>query len=226
VEFTLWQASPTWDSHASVTHKFEEAREQSTCVETHALRRIHRMRALPPSREHLMEVRRIVLGWLDQLSPQSQQQEQWPQIPPAGFITSQGFSHELRNLHTKLQARNPQIPKHLLDSALRTVDPQESLAIADLPPQSQWLRYDRALAASHIKSQAAAEACDEDDAAHAVRAEDPSSRAESIERLRTLKGELQPVLFPTLHSQLSPIAPLVLAQQPQALHDSDFIVLL
>ena len=225
VELTAWQASPTWDSHLSVARKFEEAREQATCVEAHTLRRIRRLRALPPSRTHLVEIRRTVLGWLSQ-GQADDEGENWPQIPPAGFVTAQGFNHELRRLHAHLQPTP--LPRALLDAALRDVDPQECLAIADLPPQSQWVRYDRARAS---QPQAPSLQGDEDDALQGVRAQDPAVRAQRIARLQQFKGEelAQGVVatprFATLRTQPMDLAPLI-AQPAPTLHDSDYIVLL
>ena len=234
VEFTMWQASPSWDSHASVARKFEEARAIETCIERHTLCRIHRLRALPPSRPHLTEVRRIVLGWLSS-DKEEEEEERWPQIPPAGFVTARDFTHELRQLRTRLLLPANLAPqqKKLIEDALRDVDPQECLAIADLPSHSQWQRYDRMLLDS--KKKRLAQRCeqgDEDDALEAVRAQDPAARAESIARLHTLKGD-EPLRWGvltsayTLSSEPAPFGPLVLPHDAlPVLHDSDYVVLL
>ena len=266
VEFTLWQASPTWDSPVTIAHKFEEAQEQNTCVEMHALHRIRRLRALPPETDHLTEVRRIVLGWLSCSQrpppppaagqPEQQQQEEeeeenenWPQLPPAGFITAQAFTHELRRLRARLhdamgipeaQNNNPNL-RELLKTALRDVDPQECLAIASLPAQSQWTRYDRAMQQKqqqqqqqHNNSSREEEDEDEDDAQQAVLNQNPQICAERIARLKAIKdnaalgrGILTGGWTPA-HMQQHAAGPLIIIADAAnnnagVLHDSDYV---
>ena len=58
------QSSQQWDSLASIRAKFNEAQQIATCVENHTLRRIARLRSLPPKRENLEEIGRTVIAWL------------------------------------------------------------------------------------------------------------------------------------------------------------------
>ena len=138
VEFVSLQASPTWDSKQAARRKFEDAQTLDACVEMHVLRRIQRLRALPPTRAKLEEVRRTVVSWM--ACDASDDTLPWPQLPPSGFVSGGGLSHEWESARTQLQKRLPAHLEPILRSAMRTLDPEECQAVFNMPPRSQWLR--------------------------------------------------------------------------------------
>jgi hypothetical protein len=55
--------SSDWDSPASVKRKFEEASIVDTCIETWTLRRLIGIRSLPPDKQRMEELGRILSAW-------------------------------------------------------------------------------------------------------------------------------------------------------------------
>jgi ATP-dependent DNA ligase len=135
-ELVGMQASPTWDTPASVQRKFDDACAIETCVEMHVLRRMARLRALPATRRRLEEIGRTVTAWLASTAPPDSKDvgadaagaaeadggtaaggqkrkraatagEGWPQLPPGGFTTINGLSQLIEGAQDTLCARLP-----------------------------------------------------------------------------------------------------------------------
>ena len=150
VEWVRMQASPAWDTRESAARKFEAAQTLATCVEQHVLRRIYRMRALPPSRKRLEEIGRTLRGWVSSSSvsvvaggaeENDEGGERWPQLPPGGFVTIHGLSTEIEGARAKVL---PDADDAWTRSVFRRLSPEERQAMADLPARSQWRAFDGA----------------------------------------------------------------------------------
>ena len=135
IEFAGHQMSAC-DSNKSIVMKFREAQATATCIEDFTYRRINRMRALPPSKKKLEEIRRVVetIQFLKNGEPASE--EEWPRPPPVGFCSPDGFSLMLENV-SKYPPINPKL-KTSQENALKKLTPDERQAWVGLPVHSQW----------------------------------------------------------------------------------------
>ena len=102
----------TLDTHASIVIKFEQAQEIETCAESHAMRRIAELRALPARQPRLVEIARLLESM--------QGSAKWPQPLPSQMPSIIG-------LNTLLKA-----------SKLKDLTPEERLALRGNKNDSQW----------------------------------------------------------------------------------------
>jgi hypothetical protein len=184
VEFYEDGTLPVWDTAEHIRAKFDDAAALDRfCIERATLQRIQRLRALPPKRETLREMRKIVQAWMrhyDEPTPL-----EWPQAPPSYEVTNAGLNAELGHardlLLRKLTAASPKL-RPLIESALRPLEVTEGEALFNLPPPSQWAVWDRRRRAKDdeatLPSQEAVEWH-----AHAAQL-----KAQLIDRLQTLKA--------------------------------------
>jgi hypothetical protein len=139
IEFAGHQMSAC-DNNKTIETKFREAQMTATCIEDFTYRRINRMRALPPSKKKLEEIRRIV-ETIQSLNNNSHdgpaaEEEEWPRPPPVGFCSPDGFSLMLENV-SKYPTADPRLNKSQ-ESAFKKLTPEERQAWVGLPVHSQW----------------------------------------------------------------------------------------
>jgi hypothetical protein len=147
IEFAGYNMS-TCDSNKSIEAKFAEAQTIATCIQDFTLRRINRMRALPPSKKKLEEIRRVVetIQYLNNNEPDTE--EEWPRPPPVGFCSPDGFSLMLENV-SKYPTVNSQL-KASQEKAFKKLTPEERQAWVGLPVHSQWKNMRSAVAPPQI----------------------------------------------------------------------------
>jgi hypothetical protein len=98
------------------------------------------LRALPPKRDTVRMVRRIVQAWVSQYESQ---EDEWPQVPPSFEVTNAGLNTEWGNARDLLLRKLPATMRSLVESALRPLQVEEGEALFNLPPHSQWAIWDR-----------------------------------------------------------------------------------
>jgi len=150
IEFYAAGGTPVWDTLAQIQAKFEDAAAfDRFCIERSTLQRLQRLRALPPKRDTVRMVRRIVQAWMrhyDDESGEPQQQQRalkWPQVPPSFEVTNGGLNAEWNNARDLLLRKLPPTMRPLVESALRPLQVEEGEALFNLPPHSQWAIWDR-----------------------------------------------------------------------------------
>ena len=168
---STYASSAAWDTPKTIKMKFTEAQDLVTCIETHVLRRILNLRALPAKKTNLEEIGRILFAWC------TNQDEKWPQMPPGNMASIDGLSHLLKKAMQGLLAGSPtmlfpnndsdvvvvvendeegasssqqqpqsKIAPALIQSALRPLSVEERQAMAGLQARSQWAKMDNKLA--------------------------------------------------------------------------------
>ena len=173
---------PVWDTPAQIHAKFADAVALDRfCLERATLQRLQRLRALPPKRETLREVRNILRAWVDHYDRDAP--PEWPQTPPSYEVTNAGFNAELGHARDLLLRKLATL-RPLIESALRPLEVTEGEALFNLPPPSQWAVWDARRAAAKQKAEAprpTQEAVEWD--AHAAQL-----KAQLVDRLQTLKA--------------------------------------
>ena len=188
------QLAGSIDSIESTAKKFEEAIDVRNCVETHTLRSVARMRALPASRQRLEEIGRIARGWLASYNTVD---EKWPQMPPPS-LSIDGLSKTLVSLADNLKARQHTNPEQtllpLVNKALGALTLAERQAMAMLPSRSQWIRLDSRSnnAGGGGGGQNTIGVVDEADAIDAAQAECEINSEARQARFRVLKSKVRP----------------------------------
>lgn len=120
-----------WDCIKSTNQKFTEGQNVATCIETWTLRKLVGLRALPPNRQRMEELGRILSAWMGNLD------EVWPQKPPGSISSIETLSVALdkamahKILHLAAEQK-------LVRVALRPLSLDERKAMTGLPSRSQW----------------------------------------------------------------------------------------
>ena len=142
VEFYEPSAStPVWDTVDQIRAKFDAAAAlDQFCIERATLQRLQRLRALPPKRETLREVRKIVQAWMRHYEEDALE---WPQAPPSYEVTNAGLNAEWGHARDLLLRKLGASLRPLIESALRPLEVTEGEALFNLPPPSQWAVWDR-----------------------------------------------------------------------------------
>ena len=165
-----------WDTRDTASAKFAHAAELARCVEEHALRRVRRLRALPPERPRIEEVARTAGAWVCMLDQESE--DRWPQLPPGAFTTISGLSEQIRLAGERLA--QPDV--------FRALTLAEREVLAGLPPHSQWERM-------HAAAPPAEDEDDEEDAGLRARfAPQYNDRAYVQQRVEELRAMGRPIV--------------------------------
>ena len=120
-----------WDCIKSTNRKFAEGQNVATCIETWTLRKIIGLRALPPNRQRMEELGRILVAWMGNLD------EIWPQTPPGSIFSIDSLSVALEKAMAHKIAHLVEEEK-LIQTALRPLSLDERKAMTGLPSYSQW----------------------------------------------------------------------------------------
>jgi hypothetical protein len=117
------------DSEAGIRAKYDEAQTVQTCIERHTLARIRAMRALPPTRAGLEDIRKILSVVVNLKAAV------WPSMPPPS-ATLDGFN-------TLLEQARALIIVQSSSSVLGPLTPEERQVFSGLPSFSQWIFLDQ-----------------------------------------------------------------------------------
>ena len=185
VEFYEEARGAVWDTLVQIQAKFDDAAATDRfCIERSILQRIQRLRALPPKRDSVREVRRLVQAWMQNYEgPPSSSALEWPQVPPSYEVTNAGLNAEWIHARDLLLRKLPEAMRPLVESALRPLQVEEGEALFDLPPRSQWAVWDR-----RRKTTSEAQLPEEEQVEWDAHAE--QLRTQLVDRLKALKQSM------------------------------------
>ena len=180
-----------WDSRRSARAKFARAAETNTCVEAYTVRRLARLRKLPPKSKALEEVLRTGRAWLDSLPLYHNDDVEWPQPPPSlhPLLPIPLISNELPQIAERLRPTCPACPG--LDEAFKPLTVEEQKVAVGLPADSQWAHNNRQPQPPPQQAFTS-----EEDAADDARTSTPEARAQQSARFLELQRLDHTVLLP------------------------------